>query len=396
MRSPEQLHARLTTAWKRNRGDWLAGGGQWPLQLPIQPPSEAQAAANWVLFDDWLRCWGQATHGRVQTVTRSWARLGEQALPDHWCFESPAQVAEALEQSGRWSRAAVRHAASIRRFNPDGQFPSWPHILARSFDVLADVDEADFRRLGNALEWLLLHPHSGLYPRQLPIEGIDSKWLASWQRLLASWLLALGRRAERPDFLSVAGLRRPPERLRMRLLDPELVRITGGLADITAPVEDIAALQLRPARVLVVENRDTGLALQPLPGTVAFMALGYSVDLLARIPWLAEAPLAYWGDIDSHGLAILDRLRGHFPQAHALLMDEATLLEFRHLCASEEKPARIEPRHLHPAEAGLYQALRQHHHGMALRLEQERLPWDSAWRQVTQWATGLARDSALQ
>src|SRR5699024_7007130 len=132
------------------------------------------------------------------------------------------------------------------------------------------------------------NPRSGLYPRQLPIEGIDSKWLTSWQRLLAGWLVALGRQAAGTDFVGIAGLRRPPERLRMRLLDPELARTIGGLADITAPLDEIAALPLRPERVLVVENRDTGLALQPLPGTVAFMALGYSVDLLARIPWLAD------------------------------------------------------------------------------------------------------------
>lgn len=386
MRSPELLQARLGTAWKRNRGDWLAGGGQWPLRLPIQPPNQAQAAANWELFDHWLGSWRRVGRGQVQTVDRSWTRLGQQALPEYWCFDSAAQVADALGQGGRWQRAAVRHADWSRRFDPEDRLSAWPRVLARSFDVLADLEEADFQRLGDALQWLLLNPRSGLYPRQLPIEGIDSKWLTSWQRLLAGWLVALGRQAAGTDFVGIAGLRRPPERLRMRLLDPELARTIGGLADITAPLDEIAALPLRPERVLVVENRDTGLALQPLPGTVAFMALGYSVDLLARIPWLADVPLGYWGDIDSHGLAILDRLRSHFPGAGSLLMDEATLLGFRHLCASEDKPARIEPQHLRPAEARLYRALCQHQHGLALRLEQERLPWDHAWQRITQWA----------
>lgn len=386
MRSPEHLLGGLRGKWSRNRGEWLAGGGEWPLQLPIQPPAEAQAAADWTLFDGWLRSWRQTAHGRVQTVERAWPRLGTQTLPQSWCFASAQDVAEALGQGGRWRQAAVRHAEWCRRFDPEQRYPDWPKLLARNFDVLADLEPLEFERLGNALAWLHRHPHSGLYPRQLPIEGIDSKWLSSWQRVLAGWLQALGRQGEGRGFLAVAGLRSPPERLRLRLLDPKLARVTGGLADITAPLEEIAALPLRPTRVLVVENRDTGLALQPLPGTVAIMALGYSVDLLTRIPWLAGAPLAYWGDIDSHGLAILDRLRGCMPQTQALLMDEATLLEFLHLCASEERPALIEPLHLHPDEAALYRDLRAHRHGVALRLEQERLPWDHAWRRITRWA----------
>lgn len=387
MRSPEALRARLATAWTRNRVDWLAGAGDWPLRLPILPPNEAQAAADWALFDGWLRSWRGVAHGRVQTVDRAWARLGRQTLPDAWCFDSPEQVAEALEQGGRWRRAAARLADWRLRFDPQARFPRWPRVLARSFDVLADLEPAQFERLGSALDWLQRHPCSGLYPRQLPIEGIDSKWLASWQRVLGSWLQALGREVEGgSDFLALAGLRRPQERLRLRLLDPRLATVTGGLADITAPLEEIVTLPLSPARALVVENRDTGLALQPLPGTVAFMALGYSVDMLARIPWLAAVPLAYWGDIDTHGLAILDRARHHLPQAQSLLMDEATLLAFRHLCVVEDRPALMQPQRLTPEEAALYRTLREHRHGAALRLEQERVPWGYAWQRIEQWA----------
>ncbi len=36
---------------------------------------------------------------------------------------------------------------------------------------------------------------------------------------------------------------------------------------------------------------------------------------LAEASWLKERDLFYWGDIDTHGFAILDQLRGHFPHA---------------------------------------------------------------------------------
>src|SRR5690606_17494584 len=216
----------------------------------------------------WLASWREVLHGRVDTACRQWPRLGEQRLPEYWCLDCPATVAATLGEAHRWERAARRHGAWSRRFGGPSH-SNWPQALARSFDVLADADELGFERLGKALAWLLANPASGLYPRQLPIEGIDSKWLASWQRLLGGWLLALGREAQGSDFTTIAGLRRPPERLRLRLLDPALAVQVGGLADITAPVEEIARLPLRPPRALVVENRDTGLALEPLPGTVA-------------------------------------------------------------------------------------------------------------------------------
>jgi hypothetical protein len=35
----------------------------------------------------------------------------------------------------------------------------------------------------------------------------------------------------------------------------------------------------------------------------------------------------YWGDLDTHGFAILDELRAHCPHAESLLMNRATFLE---------------------------------------------------------------------
>lgn len=37
----------------------------------------------------------------------------------------------------------------------------------------------------------------------------------------------------------------------------------------------------------------------------------------------------YWGDLDTHGSAILDRLRAWLPQTRSFLMDRETLLDHR-------------------------------------------------------------------
>jgi hypothetical protein len=48
---------------------------------------------------------------------------------------------------------------------------------------------------------------------------------------------------------------------------------------------------------------------------------GFDVDAVGRLPWWAVAQVLYWGDIDTDGFAILDRLQAWLPQARSVLMD---------------------------------------------------------------------------
>ena len=159
-------------------------------------------------------------------------------------------------------------------------------------------------------------------------------------------------------------------------LDPALLGWPRGLADIESPVDDLAALPLHPARVLVIENLQSGLALPPLPGTLAIVGLGYALEPLTEIDWLENASIDYWGDIDTHGLAMLARMRGRFRQTRALLMDEATLLAHRALWVEETRPhAAPALDGLTAAETALYDDLRRGRWGSGVRLEQERIAW---------------------
>ena len=82
---------------------------------------------------------------------------------------------------------------------------------------------------------------------------------------------------------------------------------------------------------------------------------------------------SYWGDIDTHGFAILDELRNHFPHTASWLMDRATLLAHQPLWGSEETPHQRELSRLSPAEQDLYNDLRDNRLQIRLRLEQEQI-----------------------
>jgi len=97
-------------------------------------------------------------------------------------------------------------------------------------------------------------------------------------------------------------------------------------------------------RVIVTENKINGLALPELADTLAIFGLGYGIQTLAEVPWLKDKALYYWGDIDTHGLNILAMARAICPHTRALLMDQATLLQYRDLWSREDTPAPADQR----------------------------------------------------
>jgi hypothetical protein len=153
----------------------------------------------------------------------------------------------------------------------------------------------------------------------------------------------------------------------------------GGLRDIEAPLSELAALNIRPSRLIVLENRESGVALPDMTGTVAFVGLGHAVSTLGSVPWLAGVAAVYWGDIDTHGLAILSTARATLPGIKSALMDIPTLLEFKELAVQEPSQATdVRVTELTEEERALFHGLRAGTWGNKLRLEQERLPWSGA------------------
>jgi hypothetical protein len=377
---PEAIRERLAARFRQRSGGWLTGADTWPLRLPLGVPSEREASTHLALVQAWQARWaGWHGPGSVHWCERRWPGLGTQRLPEAVTFDSPEAVAELVGNAPLWSQACRRNKALVTH---------WPHLqelAAGATDLLMDWEDADFERFVALLGWLETHPRSGLYPRQIPVSGLDSKWLESRRRLLTAWLRAILEATYGSDFHELAGLRRPPAVLRMRLLDSALREHLGGLGDIQAPVSELAALKLPARQVFIVENLQTGLAFEPVPGAVLFMGQGYTVEPFAALPWLRDLPCHYWGDLDTHGFAILDRLRLYLPHVRSLLMDEQTLMAHRPLWVHEAKPASVNqlPR-LQDAEQRLFTALRENRWGVGVRLEQERIDWEYARRRINE------------
>jgi hypothetical protein len=220
---------------------------------------------------------------------------------------------------------------------------------------------------------------------------MDSKWLEPRKNVVAELVAAsAGDAGSGKDFHQLCGLKRAPSLVRMRVLDPALRAMVGGPGDISAPVESLAGIPWQPSTVIIVENLQTGLALEDMPGAVAFMGLGYAVEALAAVPWIDNAACLYWGDIDTHGYAILHQARSRFPHLVSVMMDEATMLQFSTLWTEERSQhAADDFAALTAGERAVYTALRKNTWGQNLRLEQERIGWNIAWPTLVRAAAAL-------
>jgi hypothetical protein len=146
-----------------------------------------------------------------------------------------------------------------------------------------------------------------------------------------------------------------------------------GLSDLSVPVTQFAQLNPPVDRVFVTENEVNGLAFPDMPESMVIFGLGYGVQTLADVGWLQNKKLHYWGDIDTHGFAILNRFRAIFPQAQSFLMDRETLLAHRELWVTEAERFLGVLTQLTETEQSLLIDLQQNHLGEQVRLEQERI-----------------------
>lgn len=312
-------------------------------------------------------------------------KLGKLRVPDAITFDSVEDLAACAGETDALRR--FRHIHGLINEREPRLLP-WladrPSLVLQSEPVLT--------RLLDTAAYLYAHPRPNRYARELGIPGVDSKFIEVSRSVLADCLDRL-LPAEAIDrtvnglgdhgFERRYGLRFEEPQVRFRWLD--LSRAFGGLSDATVPLSQLAAYAPPCDQVLITENKINFLTLPQHADTLALFGGGYAIDLLRAIPWLADRPLHYWGDLDTHGFAILSRLRKYLPNTRSFLMDRETLMIHRELWTEELSATRVlrDLEFLDPDEQSLYDDLRYDRLGDRVRLEQERLRYPVVERAVS-------------
>lgn len=372
---PEALPSHLRSIYQRQRKSWLLDNECWPLSINLGSPTEADALREPNLVQNWISSWQTwASDLEIDWQTRKWKQLGTQSIPHRLILPNAHSISSIIGETETWNIARIRFKTLVNRW------PNTAKLALDSLETLERFSQADFERMLEVIDWLLSNPASGLYPRQIPFEGIDSKWFES-RRATIQKLVESARDLQNPVLTSGLGLRDLPTLIRIRILDENLRRDVAGLGDISSPIEGLLQLRIHPRNVLIVENLQTFLALNDLPSVVAVFGMGYQVPLILEQPWLKSAQCFYWGDIDTHGLKILNMAKV-VPGLRSIMMDHDTLLTHQELWSEEKKQSTAdadqELLNLSDEERSLYRDLKNQTWGTNVRLEQERISWSRA------------------
>jgi len=373
---PADVRAPLQKQW--DRGDVLAslvtGHSLFPQKLSLKVPTSAEMTEH---FDD-VRTWSRELRelAGCRLVMREFRHrvFGANAVPHEIWIDT---LDQALAFIGKQRDA--RRFSVLLEMTRERQ-PALQGWLAKR-PLRALELSAEWGLLLDVVGWFKAHPRPAIYLRQVDIPGVHTKFIDAHRGVLTELLDSVlsPEAVERSvsgvhQFARRYGFCEKPLRIRFRILDRSLALGGTGLQqDVTLDAASFARLQLGADRVFITENEINFLAFPEAQHSIVVFGAGYGFEVLTGVEWFQCCRIHYWGDIDTHGFAILDQLRAQFDHVESFLMDRTTLLAFESQWGEEGTPTQRDLPRLRADETALYNDLRDNRWRKGVRLEQERI-----------------------
>lgn len=378
--TPDDVAGKVHRLWSNGKLlSAYARGEPWePVAVPLRGPRPSEITERLDEVRRWVNRLERGSRRSGRPAYRLEHRnvggraVGSNRLPDRsWVDE--------YEQA--WTLLDVHdqvHSYTCDLELARGQAPAAvPWMLNHPMRVLDLHGEWD--RILAAAIWMAALAHQDVYLRQVDVPGVDTKFIEEHRGVLASLLDhmldadRIDTDAPRTDLERRYGFRSKPDYVRLRHFG-DSPALPAAFSELTLRVDELAEIFLEVSHVFVVENRITYLAFPPVEDAIVVWGRGYGLPRLGQLDWLRRATVHYWGDIDTHGFAILDQFRRSFPHARSLLMDRSTLLAHERQWVHEDQPVNTPLDRLTPEESELYRDIVEDTLGPSVRLEQERVP----------------------
>lgn len=344
-----------------------AAGEPFPrIDVPLKGPRPAEIGERLGEVQEWIAALRAASRSgsrfRLELTGVGGRLIGRNELPSRAIVESYEQVWALLRATDDVARLDQAVAASAG----EPVVRSW--VCQHPLEAISL--HGQWEKIVGAYRWLDDHRGSGRHLREIAAPGVDTKFAEGHRRVLGQ---LLGVSTTSTGFVSGLGLRARPAFTRLRPA-PELALLPPA-TELAVRHDELSLLDLDVRRAVIVENEITYLSVPVPPGGVVVWGRGFDVDRAGALPWLRGADVAYWGDLDTHGFAILHRLRARLPQTRSFLMDRETLVAHRDRWGTEAAPTSARLQHLTADESAAYTDLVEDRLGPNVRLEQERIDW---------------------
>lgn len=372
---PEQLVSVLRRRW--DTGSYLRAYATKQPWQPVSLPVKGPAAEDLLDRLDDCRAWlarfeRDAARWTVTYKEVRGRQLGTNRIPARATVDSFEQLCRILG-----TEADVKALDCLL----DATHSAVPALedWVCSHPMLALSNASSWEQALDTVQWIADHETSRTYLRQIDVDGVDTKFVEEHRKLLDQ-LLTVVLPIERIDdgpaattFVRRFRFLDKPSYTRFRVLDPSIKAGSWGFSEMSLRSDELAQRDPGAATVFIVENEVTYLAFPPTPDAIVVFGSGFALGGVAALPWLEHREVVYWGDIDTHGFDILNRLRSRLPRVRSILMDRDTFLGHSRQWVTEPSPTTRVMDHLGPGEAVLYRDLVEGTYGRSLRLEQERV-----------------------
>ncbi|MDQ7047866.1 MAG: DUF2220 family protein [Sulfurovum sp.] len=369
LQTPKDLNKKLTSIYTQAQHiKAYVLEEDFNIEIKFKRLSEKEIEQNFEEIRDWIESLKQSSFD-VDFQKITYRSLGEQFVPKVLVFTRESF----LKHLGK-ENIFKRHIQLIDKSIEE--FPKLKRLFIEKPKLIMEYDEV-WERLLLVSAYFIAHPKPNVYMRELEIEGVDTKFIESHKKVLDMILSTLLEREmtklAQHGFEKCYGLKYDLPSIRFRILDESYY--LAGLSDISLPLDEFMKLDSACEKVFVTENKINGLSFPNIKSAMVIFGLGYGIESLKDVVWLREKKLYYWGDIDTHGFAILSQFRSYFPQTHSIFMDKQTIAENKNMATQESILKRFTGKldFLNLDEQKIFNDLKENKYADRFRVEQERI-----------------------
>lgn len=315
--------------WDQALRAWLLRGTP-RLQVQIRGggAAEKEILPDLARYRDWLRSWEAEPNVIWRTVRKG--GLGEVRVPTE-------VLPPDLESFATWAGLHPELDRIRSRLDRLDLFGCDRALLVPVRADLIEMTEEEFGHLLRLIDWRR-GTTEVVPPRNIPLNGTDTKWVENRIALIEPVLTSCGLTREGETRHERCGFfREGKTQLALRFAPGDF-----PVLDFTCDPESLVTWPPSVHTLIVLENLTTFRDVTPRPGYAIGWGSGHAAEAsLPALPVADRIRILYWGDCDSHGYAILNGVRADLPHVRSVGMGLGTVVAHEDALVPEPPSARL-------------------------------------------------------
>jgi len=298
-------------------------------KLPILSLTTKKFEENISRLANFYSSWQESSIGEFTVWSeKTFQKWGTQKYPKELKFKSIEDLFVAVEMESEFY-TFLKKLESLTSYNEKLE-----NLTKSCSQWFSGINIEEVQHLLSVVEWFKNNPTSGLYMRQVDVQGVHTKWIESNKTTIFSALKILNDEQTDKNFEEYTGLRKPPQTVRLRIFGSKLIEYFRGLTDLSVPINDLNiigdSIKNYCRSIVILENETPGLYFDGIDEGICIFGMGNAVTSLCKVEFISKFDHIYYiGDLDVEGLYILNRLRKKIPQVSSICMDVQSFKKYK-------------------------------------------------------------------